>query len=151
MATLDLKRLFGNNERRERSAVTATVPFVIAPADIREGVAEEVLVSGNTYTVATIPSGVVITALYLVVDDAFDSATSAAFAVSLDGVAKIAAGNGAAIGIVETDVAFPNTLVTGGSVDITVVPTLTGATTKGSIKVVAEYLDYRRSTKSFVS
>lgn len=147
MAT-DLRGLFQNNRRREAQAVVGTVPAIIEPADLREGTAEVVVASGD-YTLLTLPNNVVVHNVYLVVDEAYDSATSATFTASIGGTSVFALPvNVKAVGLsAGTNVPL---LVTGGTADVVATMAITGATTTGTAKLVIEYVDYDRGTMSYI-
>ncbi len=148
MATHEYKTMFGNNERREANVVVGALPAVLAPADLREGEAETVIVTTDTYEVIKLPAGVVVTNAFVVVDDAYDGAVT--FAAAVGAVTVVAAANGAVEGITLHATGWIETLITDETV-CTLVPTITGASTKGVVKLVVEYYDYNRSTKSFIS
>jgi len=144
----DIRGLFQNNRRREAHAVTAALPFTLDTADLREGTPAVELASGD-YTVLTLPMGVLVTGAYLVVeeDNAFDGTvtaqakigTVALFSAAID-CTKIGPSLGKAA-------SFP--ILTSTNEDVTVTMDVTSAT-KGSVKIVLEYIDYNRATMSFI-
>lgn len=146
MAT-NIKGLFQNNRRREASALTATFPAVIESADLRAGTAEVVVASGD-YTAATIPAGVVITNVFTVVDDVFDSVTSATLTGKVGATAVTAAVDVKAAGLTKSSTNLPM-LVTADA-DFTGTFAIVGATTTGTAKLVIEYITYDGATMSYL-
>lgn len=141
----DLRGLFQNNRRREVNAVTTVVPAIIEEADVRGGTAAVVAASGD-YTLLSIPAGSVVTAIYLVVDDAYD--VTATLAATIGGVSVLAATSVAAVGIT-TGTATPM-LITSATEDVVATMDVTGTPTKGAAKLVIEYVDYDRATMSYI-
>jgi len=150
MATQFKTTVFGNNERREANLVTGALPAVLAPADLREGLPQETLISGDTYNVIKLPGGIVVSNAYVVVDDAMDGSIVVAVAIGTGTpVPIVAAADCNTVGVtLHAD--WLETLITDDTY-VTMIPTVTTPATQGSVKVVIEYTDYNRSTKSFIS
>ena len=146
MAT-DIRGLFENNRRRTVDAVTTTFPAVLQEGSLRDGTAATVVESG-TYTALTLPKGVIVTGVKLVVDEAFDSATSATLAVKLGTTAVVAATTVKTAALTATNSNMPMLLT--ADTDVIGTFAITGATTKGIAKVVIEFIDYNGATTSYI-
>ena len=147
MAT-DIKGKFENNRRRETSAVTAEFPLILEGEDIREGTAEVTLVDG-AYTASTIPAGTIVTGLRLVVDEAFNSGTSATLSATIGGTSVLGATTVAALGLTDSTTNLPM-LVTANA-DLEGTFTFVGtAATEGNAKIVIEYTTYNGATLSYL-
>lgn len=131
MATQNITEFINNNRKRQSSVACGTLPY-----SMPRGVTA---VSGDTYVVAVIPPKSIITNAYLVVTEAYDSATSATV------VGKIGATtvfNGTDVTTVATTTGSVTAVYTGEtSVEVTVTPTLTGSTTTGAVKLFVEYIE----------
>jgi len=147
MAT-DLRGLFENNRRREAHSVTGTVPAIIEQANLREGTAEVTVASGD-YTLLSIPNNVLVTGISVVIDNAYDSATSATINAAIGATGIFTAAVDATTVGVTAGINFP-LLVTGGTADLVATMAITGATTKGTAKILIEYVDYDRATMSYI-
>lgn len=147
MAT-DIRGLYENNRRREVNAVTSTVPYVLEPADLREGTAEVVVTSGDYLTIS-IPSGCVVTAADLVIESGAEFGTGSTAAISIGGSSVIPAHAIDVAGLtVGTTVPV---LIHGDSEDVVITVVAAGTSTEDSvIKVVIEYIDYTLATMSFI-
>jgi len=146
MAT-DLRGLFENNRRREVNAVTTAIPYVIEAADVREGTAEVVAASGD-YTVLTLPAGVLLTSISLIMEtDSLYGAASTA-AISVGGSSVLAA---TAINAAGVTAATAPVLVEGGSADVVITLVVAGTNTaESTVRVAYEYIDYARATMSYI-
>ena len=129
------------------SAVTASLPYTISEADLREGTAAVVVTSG-AYTLAGIPSGALVTGLQLIVDDAFDSATTATYALDIGGTSVLGATNVKVAGVTNSTTNLP--LLLTSNEDLTGTLALVGATTKGSTRVVISYITPDGATLSYL-
>lgn len=146
MAT-DLRGKFQNNRRREASAVTVTLPAVLADADLRAGTSAVIAANGD-YTGLTLPAGTLITGVKLLVDEAFDSATSATLAVAIGGTAVVTATNIKALGLTNATGNVPMVLTS--SADLVGTFAFVGAPTVGNAKVIVEYVSYNGATMSYI-
>jgi hypothetical protein len=124
----------GNNRKNNAVATVGTVSYTL-PAGV--GTME----SAETYKVASVPANCLITSVAAIITDAFDSATTAVIDVGTteSGEELIADLDGKTAGVTtsETDVVVATDALT----SIYVTPTLTGATTKGTIKVVVNFTE----------
>ena len=146
MAT-DIRGRYENNRRRCKDAVTTQFPLVMQEADLREGTAEVHAVSGD-YTALTIPGGVIVTGIRLVVDEAFDSATSATLAAAIDGTSVLAATDVKTLGLTNSTTNLPM-LVTANA-DLVGTFAIVGAGTVGNAKIVVDFVDYDGATLSYL-
>lgn len=145
----DLRGLFQNNRRREVSAVTGTLPYAIEAADIREGTAE-VVATNEAYTLITLPAGIIVTGVSLIVE------TGREFVAG-----TVSASVGATVVIpLLTDlttagvtVSDDTPIVLEADTDITITPaslTVDAGNAKARVRVIVEYTDFSRATMSFI-
>lgn len=146
MAT-DIRTKFQNNRRRETSAVTVSFPAVIEPAELRTATAAVVAASG-TYTGVTLPAGTIVKGISLVVDEAFDSATSATLAATIGGTSVLAATNVKVLGLTTSTTNLPMLLTS--NADLVGTFAIVGAPTKGCAKIVVDYISYDGATLSYI-
>ena len=106
-----------------------------------------VVVSGD-YTALTIPAGVIVTGVKLVVEEAYDSATSATLAVAIGGTAVLTATNVKAAALTDSTGNLP--LLVTADADLVGTFAIVGATTTGMAKVVVEFTDYNGATMSYI-
>ncbi len=144
----DLRGLFSNNRRRETNAVTSSVPFILEPADLREGTAAVQVTSGD-YTTLSIPSGCIVTQATIIVEEGAEYGASSTAAVKVGSTELVPATAIDTAGITIGS-AVP-ILVSGGSEDVVITMVSTGTSTENSVvKVVVEYTDYDRATMSYI-
>ena len=149
MAAKNIKGLYSNNRRRETNAVTCSLPYELAPADLREGTAVELVITGDAYTALSIPANCIVDSVSLVIEEGAEYGTGTTVGVKLGSVSIITGGAADAAGlVVGTNVPA---LVSGSSEDIIITPTLAGTSTSAStIKVVVKYTDYDLATVSYI-
>ncbi len=149
MAAKDIKGLYSNNRRREINSVTCSLPYVLAPADLREGTAQSVVISADAYTALTIPAQSVIQSVYLIVEAGNEYGAASVVTVKVGATEVVASTTIAAAGITEgTNIPL---LVDGSAEDIIITPTLAGTSTdKSEVKVLINYVDYDLGTVSFI-
>lgn len=142
----DLTGLYENNRRREVNGVTGKLPFVLAPASLREGTAAVNAIS-DVYTLGKIPAGVVITGAYLVVTDAEVYGALSTATIEIGATTVLAATTIAAGGVTAGTV--PLLLDSAEDLKVTLVVAGT-ATDNSNVNVVVEYIDYNRATMSYL-
>lgn len=146
MAT-DVRGLFGSNRRREVNAVTCTLPYVIGSEDIREGIAEVVLASGD-YTVLTIPGNVILNTLSLVVPPGATFGVGSTATVLVDGSVELPDG---AIDSEGLDVAATMPMYLSSPSDIVIRLALAGTSTEAAcVKLIMEFIDFDRATMDYI-
>ena len=146
MAT-DIRGLYQNNRRREVSAVVGALPFVLDDADLREGIAEVDIATGD-YTVLTIPADMIITGVQMVVkeDNVFDGAGTT---MSLDiGGATVVALTPVDVPVFKDGVGLP--LITTSATDVIFAAVVAGSGTQGKVQAIITYIDYDRATMSYI-
>jgi len=138
---VDIKTNSRNNETRLSTVAVGTLTYT-QPKGAN-------ITSGETYQVGTIPAGSVVTGVRILVDKAYDGTTPTAdvgivgnptlYADDLDlSVVGVTAGDAG------TNVYYAE------NTDIVVTPTLAGAT-KGSVKVLVEYIQPNTRTGSYTA
>lgn len=147
MAT-DIRGLYTNNRRREMNAVTLQLPYVMEDADLREGTAVVNSAAGD-YTALTLPDGVLVKSITLIVSTGEEYAGAATVAATIGGTSVLAATTIAAAGVTESTTNLP--LVTEGDADVVLTLAAVEASSDiANIKVVVEYIDYARATMSYI-
>ena len=149
MAAKNITGLFQNNRRRETNAVTCSLPYVLASADLREGTAQEVVISADAYTALNIPANSIVERVHLVVEAGGEYGAGSTVTVKVGSTEVIASTTIAAAGLTSASV-IP-LLIDGSSEPIIITPTLAGTSTEDSvIKVVVTYTDYDLGTVSYI-
>ena len=134
--TVNLSSQFENNLRRVSEVGVATFPAKVSVNGDRLGQADEFVKAGDAYQVYTIPADSIATVFYIVVDEPFDAGLKATLK-TIAGTPKV----------IKTDAA----LTTKGATVATlkdayfdkadgISAVFSGAATKGSFRVVAEFI-----------
>jgi len=150
MAITDLKTRYKNTERRETNSGTMSLPSLLTEAYRSEP--KEVVLTATDYTMATLPSNILVTAIKYLVTEAYTNATSATAAVKIGATTLDAAVDITTVGASNGTLAAPMWITT--NTDVVITPTLTGAATNdevGIFKVLVEYNDYNRDTGSYLA
>ncbi len=147
MAT-DIRGLFSNNRRRETNAVSGSVPFVLAPADLRTGTDVEEASNGG-YTVLTLPAGVLVTGINAIIEEG-NEFSSGTFKATIGGTEVIPAATPLdTAGVVRS--AAEHMLTTAGGADVVI--TLAGGPAGSEVSIVnlvIDYIDFNRATMSYI-
>lgn len=138
---VDIRTDLRNNETRVAAVAVGTLQYAL-PKGAN-------IVSGETYAVGTIPAGSVVTSVNLLVDKVYDGTTPTAD-IGIVGATTLYA----------DDLALDTAGVTAGAggtgvyytedTEIVVIPTISGAT-KGSVKVIVEYVQPNTRTGSYTA
>lgn len=145
MAQIDYSKKYTNNQKRIKSSTVAALSYKNGGTAIT---------NTDTYLIGVIPAKSIVTAIYLVSDTPFDSATSAAV--------NIGDGTTAAKWVSAADLkSAKNTVISGVSAsvgkyyetaqNIIATHTLTGATTVGSYRVIIEYIETETKDGAYIS
>jgi len=124
--------------------VTLTLPAVIEAADLREGTPAIEAVVGETYTLGTLPAGIIVTGVCIVVTDVMG--TGVTLKSDMGSAPLVAAADCATVGLTMSTTTDPVLLTT--ATDVTA--EITGNPTGGSVSVVIDYTDYERATMSYI-
>lgn len=146
MANKNLTAQFENNLRRFADGSTATIPAVVAPADVRTGVAQENVVSTDVYLAYSIPANVVVQKYYLIVEEAFDITLGTVTITDMDDNALFTAVDVLTVGATVSAVVDDYKALANG---YKVAFNANSAAGVGRLKVVAQYVNVEATDGRF--
>ena len=136
----DLTKFTKNNELRESQAVVGKCEFTTTLGNI---------VSGEVIDVAFIPAGALIKNVAVIVDKAFNGTTPTFdIGIESDTDAFINDLDVSSTGVSAAGTGLLTTVV--GLTKVSIVPTVAGDTTEGSLRVVIDFIDLGCTTGSYV-